>query len=483
MRNVRMGLSIVGAALLASARILVAGAPEADANAPAITGPITGGEHGRPFTATLDDLAKAGYREDEFFLEGQARTFAPQPGTSLGPDGNWKIVPGAPQGYKTRILVRRPVDPHRFNGTVVVEWMQATAGFDKDVNWNWQDAEFLRDGYAWVGVSAQRQGVDGSPPSPKNIFMDLTRWDPARYGSLHIPSEELSYDIYSQVGRAVGAVRPRGPVDPMGGLKVEKVLAIGDTFAADHLVTYYDAVQPSAHAFDGFFIGWRHVSGATPLTAGAPLPDIVRLRTDVAAPVFVVNTTAEVVPHFPARQPDSDRYRLWEIAGGAHTNAYWIPKMYAIMKRDFAMPVPVCARPFDTVPNQYVMNAAIARLNRWVRGAGAPPVLPPVTVAGSPPAIVLDAFGNSAGGARLPELTVPIARYGAASDPACPGGSGYTDAFPSAELRSLYPDQKDYVAKYAAADAAVKAGYLLPVDAKAAVRNAEQMPPLIGADR
>jgi hypothetical protein len=468
-----------GIALPAIATIAALAAPAsalAGATNPVVTGPSAGGEHGRPFTAAIDDLKAAGYREDEFFLEGQASEFAPKPGTTLGADGDWSVVPGNPLPYKTRILVRRPIDPKRFNGTVVVEWMQSSAGFDKDVNWNWQSPEFIRGGYAWVGVSAQRQGVDGSPPSATNRFKDLVRWDPARYGSLHIPSEGAGYDIFSQVGRVVGAGRPKAPVDPMGGLAVQKVLPIGDTFAADHLIVYYDAVQPLAHVFDGFFIGWRHAAGGAPLSETVPTPPVIRARTDLAAPVVVVNTMAEAVPHVLARQPDSDRYRLWEIAGAAHTNAYWAPKMFAIMNRDFAVPIPACPQPFNSVPNQYVMNAAVHWLARWVRGDGMPPRLPPLAISGSPPEIAPDSFGNSAGGARLPELTVPIARYEKGGDPHCPGGSGFTRTFPPDQLKTLYPTAGDYAAKYtAAAGAAVEAGYLLPSDAEEAVAKAKRV--------
>ena len=109
--------------------------------------------------------------------------------------------------------------------------MQSPGGFDKDVNWNWQRDEFLRGGYAWVGVSAQREGVDGSPTEPEpGGFRDLLRWDPERYGSLGIPSEDLAYDIFTQIGHAVGPERAMNFVDPLGGLVVREVLPIGDTF-------------------------------------------------------------------------------------------------------------------------------------------------------------------------------------------------------------------------------------------------------------
>jgi hypothetical protein len=46
--------------------------------------------------------------------------------------------------------------------------------------------------------------------------------------------------------------------------------------AAEHLVTYYNAVQPQAQIFDEFFIGWRHISNSTPLVEGVELPAVVK---------------------------------------------------------------------------------------------------------------------------------------------------------------------------------------------------------------
>ena len=451
------------------------------ATIPTVSGPISGGERGWPFTAALLDLSQFGFIEEEYFIEGTANVYGPAPDTALDSNGHWTVAATNTLPYKSRFLVRRPADPSTFNGTVVVEWMQSSAGFDKDVNWNWQRDEFLRGGYVWVGVSAQREGVNGSPTEPKpGGFQDLLRWDPERYGSLAIPSESLAYDIFTQVGQVVGPERAENMVDPLGGLEVREVLPIGDTFAAEHLVTYYNAVQPQAKVFDGFFIGWRHISNSTPLAEGIEMPAVVKLRTDLNVPVIVVNSAAEALAHFPARQPDSDAYRLWEIAGSAHTNAFWAPQMFEIMLRDFGMPTPQCEGLFNAVPNQYVMNAAMSHLVRWVRSEATPPRFPPLNVSGSPPDLMLDEYGNTAAGVRLPELTVPIARYEAGGDRRCPAGSGYTHPFSPEKLTELYPTHEDYVSKYtSAAQSAVEAGFLLPADAAMAIQeaNGASIPP------
>ena len=86
---------------------------------PTISGPVTGGAHGRPFGASLADLTAPAYVEEEYFIAGTATSYdAAKP---LGSDGFWSVMPSGTQPYKTRILVRRPKDPKRFNGTVVLE--------------------------------------------------------------------------------------------------------------------------------------------------------------------------------------------------------------------------------------------------------------------------------------------------------------------------------------------------------------------------
>ncbi len=65
--------------------------------------------------------------------------------------------------YKTRIVVRRPTDPADFNGTVVVEWLNVSGGLDAAPTTTYAGRELVRSGYAWVGVSAQKIGVEGGP--------------------------------------------------------------------------------------------------------------------------------------------------------------------------------------------------------------------------------------------------------------------------------------------------------------------------------
>ena len=186
-----------------------------------VTGPIGGGLRGRPFTTSHVNLEPYGYLEEEYLLVGSALAYAPREGSELGSNGVWDITinEGERQPYRTRLLVRRPRDPARFNGTLVVEWLNVSGGVDIDADWAQTFVEILRGGYAWVGVSAQRAAVNGMQPTELMPVVPppLTEWDPQRYSKLVIPDDALSYDIFSQAGRLL-ASKTRAVPDPLGGL-------------------------------------------------------------------------------------------------------------------------------------------------------------------------------------------------------------------------------------------------------------------------
>src|SRR6201999_2186092 len=200
-----------------------------------------------------------------------------------------------------RIVVRIPRQRSAFNGTVVVEWLNVSAGSDTDPDWAYAAAEFNRNGYAYVGVSAQQAGINGSALGdvasqllPGVHVSGLRRADPKRYGSLHHPGDAYSYDIFTQVARGL---RVPGKVDVLAGLVPQRVIALGQSQSAARLTTYVDGVQPLTHEFDGFFIHSRG-GGAAPLSGSGDTGTIVdgayRLRSDPGVPVLVVETESDL---------------------------------------------------------------------------------------------------------------------------------------------------------------------------------------------
>ena len=96
---------------------------------------------------------------------------------------------------------------------VLLEWQNVTAGYELDAHWGPSWDHFVRSGYAWIGVSAQRVGVHGSPYYPTNNA--LKAWSPIRYGMLDLTDggtvmdDSLCYDVFSQAAQAVQVTRER----------------------------------------------------------------------------------------------------------------------------------------------------------------------------------------------------------------------------------------------------------------------------------
>jgi Alpha/beta hydrolase domain len=224
-----------------------------------IEGLVTGGRHGWPFGACVEDLAELGYVEEEYFVAGMAPTYALALDSAYTRDGRWRAEQSQAVPFRTRIVVRRPVDPSRFNGTVVVEWNNVSMAHDLMLT---DITGLAAAGFAFVGVSAQPLGIRGFATGGTSLI----GWDEDRYGSLDVPSENASYGVFGQVAEAVGPLRPPSSVDPMGALPVERLIATGASQSAQRPHTYINAVHPVAPVFDGF-LPVVHIGIAAPLNA------------------------------------------------------------------------------------------------------------------------------------------------------------------------------------------------------------------------
>jgi len=446
---------------------------------PTIEGPITG--PGVPFVfGTGFDLSQVGHMAEEFFISGTASAY-----TNVGPlgtDGKWTVAPGEMTPYKTRILVYRPTSPKKFNGTVVVEWLNVSGGLDTAVDWTTAHTELIRDGFAWMGVSAQRVGVEGGTALVGVVSLPLKAVNPARYGSLNHPGDSFSYDIFSQAGQAIR--QPAGP-SPLGGLKVKRLIASGDSQSAFRLVDYIDAIHPIAHVYDGYLVHSRGAFG-TPLSEAPqpaiPAPGAAAIRSDVDVPVLALETETDLtfLAYFSARQDDSRHFRLWEVAGTAHADTYTLvtgpgdlgnsPGIVDLLIT--ASPIPgliMCGSPINSGPHHFVVNAAFAALNRWVRTGRPPRSAPRLAVAAGPPvAIMRDSHGNARGGIRTPQVDVPIATFtGEQSGSLFCRLFGTTTPFDATTLASLYPSHRAFVVAYdKAAKRAIRTGFLLRPDVR-----------------
>ena len=341
------------------------------------------------------DLAVLGFEEQEFLLAGTATSFELL--GERGKDGKWVAAPSADADFCTRILVRRPADPQVFSGTVVVEWNNVSAGIDASPDWALLHRHLAAAGHAWVGVSAQKVGIDGGG------FVDglhLKLLAPDRYDMLVHPGDAWSFDLFSQVGRLLRDTNANGV---LGGLEPEHILAVGESQSAACLVTYINAIDPIARVFDGFLVHGRPGTGVTldgtfvPSSARlSEMSDVVQaisddgecIRDDVRVPVLVLQSETDVVVLGGGRadQPDTDAVRIWEIAGAAHADTYILnasrhddgrldpARLADLLRPTSDLFIGHTATPINAGPQQhYVGQAALSHLVHWVADGTLPP--------------------------------------------------------------------------------------------------------------
>ena len=437
---------------------------------------VLSGGHGVFIGSAVASPLPEGWLEEERVAAGRAvsyRSVGDLPG-----DGRFELVEDATADYRVRILIRRPAESSRHNGTVVVEWLNVSGGVDANPDHRYLADELIRGGYAWVGVSAQHIGVEGgqvlvSSAAGEGIAgQGLRRIDPERYGSLQHPGDAFAYDIYTQVARALR----RG--DGLGDLRPERLLAVGESQSAFMLTTYANGVQPRAGVYDGFLVHSRGAYAAPLGEAGRGIdvtsafigqtPTVI--RDDLDVPVLVLETETDValpvLNYLQARQPDTDRFRLWEVAGTAHADTYQLGPFADALE---------CGGPINDGPQHFVVKAALRALDRWVRDGTAPPAADRLEVAADG-TYRRDEDGIVVGGVRTPPVDAPTSIL--SGEPRATSNLlclllGSTTPIPADRLAARYGSRAAYVDAFTrATDAAIDAGFVLPEDREALLATA-----------
>ena len=463
---------------------------------PTVTGPIDDsvGLKGEPWfdpPFVLEEAEPFPYVSEEFFLEGNARDL---------------IGTAADAPYETRILVVRPQRAEDFSGTAVFEWDNVTAQAALDPLFIWDHPYLLREGHAFVSVSAQAVGVCCSPLS-HNL------WDPVRYGDLTHPGDTYSYDIFAQAVEAVrtGAVSQEG-ASVTGGLPVSNVIATGSSQSASRLHTFLDQIEGIRTAnIDGYLLD---AGGSRTFQRPPVVPTIHFLSEDG------LSATEPNAAGASLMGTDND-YRLWEVPAASHADAdfsryiedglylthiaeapplpwkTWDERRLSFRYGDDGVSLRSGCQPLgygdNTYPRRYAARAAMDQLIRWTAGDDAetdvggpsasdrarersksPKLAAGGTeqfVPGQPPRVEYDAAGEPVrdanrqivGGVRLPQIDVPVADYLATT---C-GLFGHTIGYDPITLGTLYPTTDAYVAEMEAAiESALAAGTMLEPEAE-----------------
>lgn len=475
---------------------------------PVVTGPIAGDTAANhPFNASayqIDpiNLAKQGYREDEYFLHGTANVY--QYDSVADPyDTTVNVLRSGP--YTNRILVRRPIDPARFSGNVIVEVLNATNNYDLPIFWSYDHDYFTSRGDIWIGITGKPVTIAGlkkfnptryaalswANPNPDETATSCPTLYSIVGGATHATEDGLLYDILSQTA---ALVRSPGKSNPLNGYNVKAVYASGYSQSAIALVGYINAITPrikGAPIFDGYFIGSGFGIQA-PLNQCSPAPAAFDPRNVLHsrnAPIVATQTQSDYNSARQAYRPDSDatsdRYRTYEAAGPAHvvveqtTSAPDATDTHAAGGTTLVEDYTSClagAR-LSNFPGRDLLDASFNILESWVRNGQTPPHAALLAATGTAPKLTetLDAYGNAIGGVRAPEVDVPVATYTAstgASSLNC-SLSGQQIALSHATLRSLYPNKVDYIVNFASdAIKIAQQGFLTPDDAVKSVVSA-----------
>lgn len=430
---------------------------------------------GRPFGSTTIDLASRGYVEQEYFVTGTANRYRmadPVGQNFTGTPGDAVIVDGG-HAYTTRILVRRPVDAAKFNGTVLVEWMNVSLNQDVEFFFAAARDHLLSQGYAWVGVSAQLAGTNAlkQANAARYAAVNITASnDDPQGGTLDPRGDVLSWDIYAQVG---AALRQPGAVDPLAKLTAAHVFAVGQSQSAFRLSSYLNFINPLyPKVFDGFVAYDRLGS----------------LRGDLNAKVISVATEITSPPRFQ-RTPDIASVRVWEIAGASH-NSYGEIVSYVdplvrgngLLRDASGIALSVtdsivgCGQQplWSRVPNGDVLSAAVAALQRWT-SSGVEPAKSIRLGTDETGAYYRDSNSRVSGGVRLTAYDAPTAKnIGVNTGPGnCFLAGSHVD-FTPAEMCARYGTKENYVSRVIEVTRKAESdGYLLDVDANRTIEDAK----------
>jgi hypothetical protein len=379
---------------------------------------------------------------------------------------------GSAGPYKTLIRVVMPKDPNKRSGFSMVE--PDASVYRKTFNY------MSRAGHIAIAVISAPSAVES-----------LKKSDPAKYGSLNIPSgpesgflvvggqvfqTPMEFEVLAQAGEFIKS-------GGIPGVRAGKVILAGMSSRGAVVRNYMEWEHPRPgmkSVFDGYFPTQGRKTGYK-----GPLPDM-----DVPIIDLEGERELEVLPYageptITYRRPDGPLFRLYEVPGMPHDITRGAPPTA------FGADKCVGGYTLSNFPNQVVFSATLAKLVAWVEKGVAPPSVPWIETSADGKQIKRDQFGNALGGYRISYVDVPINTYHSlwakysvkprvspGPDPVVPVGPsdkaaldcdkiGWMEPLSKAQLQKLYPTHDDYVAKVSKSlDASVASGLMLPQDAK-----------------
>ena len=283
---------------------------------PDVSAPATGGTRGQPFGALTSKDLPAGFIEEERFISGTATSYS-KAGT-WGADGRLERHACCDRAVQSPHARAPALRRRRFNGIVVVEWLNVTAHAEGAADFMQMQEEIVRDGYAWVGVGAQAAGVNSPRHRTEGLGRDALRI--ARPSRRRVLVRHLLAGGRRRCGIRQASTRSAACASARCSRPADRNRRFGSSPTSTPF-------HPLTHLFDGYLVhsrggnavgsaggsAWR-ATPTNPIAAGA------HIRTDIDVPVLDLQTEGDMVAlraHL-TRQDADPHYRRWEIAGAAH---------------------------------------------------------------------------------------------------------------------------------------------------------------------
>lgn len=447
------------------------------------------------------DLVSRGYVEDEYFMTGTANVY--DEGERFSPKVIFEDAP-----YTTRVLVRRPVDPAKFSGNVVVEILNATAMMDIDRMWIDSWKYYTRNGDVYVGISSKGHVVDA-----------MKAFDPKRYEAINwanptpehpVPEKASPFDYLPQYELGLfwdmlvdlaKLLRTEDALNPLKGWGKRWVYLTGWSQSGGYInrivksFAYLPENTENGPLFDGYLSAGSGV-GLAPMnsycarqpifsdsSSGIPAPSVMGAKE----PYIAINTESEncMTNWLGDFDQPNYKFRTYQIPGSSHDSKYNLVDYYAETLIDDLKRVErplqfegVEGEPLDN-PYEIVFNAITRNLYAWVREGVPAPHAPKIEVEildqpdpEDPYGYYLrnqtDAFGNAIGGIRTPGLDYPVGRYWHSTRNAEGGFQtmfGHVKPFSAEKLTALYGSLAHYRELVTAqTEKMIALGFLLPED-------------------
>lgn len=460
----------------------------------------TANQESHPFATAVGKLSfeQKQYKEEEYFFRGTANVYEED-------EQNGMNVIHEQLPYCNRLLLRRPSDMAGFSGNVIIEILNATAGFDIDRMWVLGAEEIMRDGAVYVGITSKPDVLDVMKKFDPDRYREIS-WDipykrtanTYEYADpVTVPKHQecetgLFWDMLTDIAMLLRSSKTIIPSD-----RKRYLYLTGWSQSVSYMSTYINYFVNGENervSFDGYLAAGGVHSVITPLCQDdyGRYNDYKRTMLELMpSPYIAVQTESEnaYFMGYEARQEDSDtlpvRYRCYELAGATHDTVYSQIDYYAgdkDMEKINLTPRYIGSNEYpNDFPSQYQMRAVFRILFNWVRHNILPPHGQRIETDSSREN-KKDCYGNAVGGIRSPFIDCPVAVYFPYSDVEAGlmdgdryGLFGHMIPFTAGKLKELYGNLAGYIKQVElSCEEQIAKGFLLKEDREELIRDAAE---------